>query len=79
MREVSDMEPNQENIWELLPPDEFAALGIEDLAYVKPKQAGGRELYTIHTADGSEVAVVEGRELAFATITRNELEPLSVH
>lgn len=32
MREVSDMEPNQENIWELLPPDEFAALGIEDLA-----------------------------------------------
>ena len=73
------MELNQENIWELLPPDEFAALGIADLAYVKPKQAGGRELYAIHTADGGEVAVVEGRELAFATIARNELEPLSVH
>ncbi|MDH3737659.1 MAG: DUF1150 domain-containing protein [Alphaproteobacteria bacterium] len=73
------MEQNQENSWVLLPPDEFAALGIEDLAYVKPKPAGGRELYAIHTADGSEVAVVEGRELAFATVAQNELKPLSVH
>ena len=72
------MEPNQADTWELLSPDEFAALGIEDLAYVKPKQGGG-ELYAIHTADGSEVAVVEGRELAFATVTQNELKPLSVH
>ena len=73
------MEQNQEDIWQLLPPDEFAALGLENLAYVKPKPADGRQLYAIHTADGSEVAVVEGRELAFATITQNELEPLSVH
>ncbi|NKB50544.1 MAG: DUF1150 family protein [Alphaproteobacteria bacterium] len=73
------MEVNIENSWELLPPEEFAALGIEDLAYIKPKPSDGRELYAIHTADGSEVAVVEGRDLAFATITQNELEPLSVH
>ncbi|MFT5181481.1 MAG: hypothetical protein ACI8S3_001365 [Alphaproteobacteria bacterium] len=73
------MEQYQGDIWELLPPDEFAALGVEDLAYVKPKKSDGRQMYSIHTADGSEVAVVEGRELAFATITQNELEPLSVH
>jgi len=79
MQEDSDMELNQDNVWELLPPEEFAALGLENLAYVKPKAADGRQLFTIHTADGSEVAVVEGRELAFATIAQNELEPLSVH
>jgi len=73
------MEQYQGNIWQLLPPDQFAELGLEDLAYVKPKQSGGRKLYAIHTADGSEVAVVEGRELAFATITQNDLEPVSVH
>jgi hypothetical protein len=73
------MEHNQGNIWQLLPPEQFAALGLEDMAYVKPKQAGERKLYSIHTADGSEVAVVEGRELAFATITQTDLEPLSVH
>ena len=73
------MEHNQSNIWQLLPPDQFAELWLEDLAYVKPKQVDGRQLYAIHTADGSEVAVVEGRELAFATITQNDLEPLIVH
>lgn len=73
------MEQNQENLWQLLPPEEFAALGVKDLAYVKPKPSDGRQLFSIHTADGSEVAVVEGRELAFATIEQNELEPLSVH
>ena len=36
-------------------------------------------MYAIHTADGNEVAVVDGRELAFATISQNELEPVSVH
>jgi hypothetical protein len=73
------MEHNQTNIWQLLPADQFAALGVEDMAYVKPKQVGERKLYAIHTADGSEVAVVEGHDLAFATITQNDLEPLSVH
>jgi len=73
------MEHNQTNIWQMLPPEQFAALGMDNLAYVKPKQVGERKLYAIHTADGSEVAVVEGRELAFATITQNDLEPLSVH
>ena len=67
------------DIWQRLPADQFAELGLEHLAYVKPKQVGERRLYAIHTADGSEVAVVEGRDLAFATITQNELEPLSVH
>lgn len=73
------MEQNQGNFWQLLPADQFADLWLEDLAYVKPKKVGERKLFAIHTADGSEVAVVEGRELAFATVTQNDLEPLSVH
>ncbi len=73
------MEHKQDEIWQQLPPEQFAELWLEDLAYVKPKRVGERKLYAIHTADGGEVAVVDGRELAFATITQNNLEPLSVH
>ncbi len=73
------MDHNQSNVWQELPPEQFAALWLGDLAYVKPKRVKGRQVYAIHTADGSEIAVVEGRELAFATITQNDLEPLSVH
>jgi|TARA_B110000263_G_scaffold150340_1_gene130471 hypothetical protein len=68
-----------ELIWEELPPEEFAELGLEELAYVKAKPVKGTKMYAIHTADGNEVAVVDGRELAFATISQNELEPVSVH
>lgn len=73
------MEHNYGNIWQPLPADQFAELWLEDVAYVKPKLVGERKLFAIHTADGSEVAVVDGRELAFATVTQNDLEPLSVH
>lgn len=73
------MEIINDNIWQELPPDQFAALGLEEMAYVKPKRVGERFLYAIHTADGNEVAVVDGRDLAFATITQNNLAPLSVH
>lgn len=66
--------------WQQLSADEFAALGVETLAYVKPKpQENGRVRYAIHTANGDEVAVVAGRETAFATVRQNNLEPLSVH
>ena len=73
------MKTVNKDTWELIPEEEFASLGIDDMAYVKLKNTIGKNMYSIHTADGSEVAVVEGREVAFATITQNELNPLSVH
>ena len=73
------MKTADKETWELIPEDECASLGIDDMAYVKLKSNIGKNTYSIHTADGSEVAVVESREVAFATITQNELNPLSVH
>ena len=73
------MKTVNKDTWELIPEEEFASLGIDDMAYVKLKNTIGKNMYSIHTADGSEVSVVEGREVAFATITQNELNPLSVH
>ncbi len=58
---------------------EFARLGLEDIAYVKATEVDGTTAYAIHTADGNAVAVVADRELAFATVRQNDLQPLSVH
>lgn len=59
---------------------EFATLGLEHIAYVKPVILDdGRAAYAIHAADGQEITAVEDRELAFATVQRNDLEALSVH
>jgi len=66
--------------WQELSATEFAALGMQNVAYVKPTtRENGRTRYAIHTADGSEVAVVAGRDIAFATVRQNDMEPLSVH
>lgn len=62
-----------------LTAQEFAALGLEDVAFVKPKRLGNDNMFAIHTADGREVAVVANRDVAFYTVRENDMEPLSVH
>jgi hypothetical protein len=57
----------------------FKALGIEDIAYVKPIVASTGSAYAIHAADGTRLAVVEDRLVAFAMIRSNDLEPASLH
>lgn len=74
------MNPQTNQAWQEMSSSEFAALGIHDVAYVKPKALeNGRTRYAIHTADGAEVAVVSGFKLAQVTVRQNEMEPLSLH
>jgi hypothetical protein len=63
----------------LLSPRAFKALGIEEIAYVKPIVDDTGSTYAIHAADGTRLAIVEDRLVAFATIRRNDLEPASLH
>ncbi len=58
---------------------DFAVLGVEDVAFVKPVEADGKTAYAIHAADGTEMGLVSDREVAFAAVRQHDLEPLSVH
>jgi hypothetical protein len=58
---------------------EFAALGIQDLAYVKRVLVNDVVGYAVHAADGTQIAVLPDRNVAFATVRQHDLEPLSVH
>lgn len=51
----------------LLPPNALGEISHPD------------ELFVVSTADGVRIAVVEGREAAFATARAHDLKPLSVH
>jgi len=63
----------------LISSKELALLGVEDVAYVKRVTANGKAAYAIHAADGTEMAVLADRDIAFATLRQHDLEPLSVH
>jgi hypothetical protein len=58
---------------------ELAVLGMQHLAYVKQVSVEGTEGYGIFAADGTQMALVGDRDLAFAVVRQNELQPVSVH
>lgn len=58
---------------------DFRTLGLAQLAYVKPVTADGRTAYSVHAADGTEIAVMAKRDVAYAAVRLHDMEPLSVH
>ena len=70
---------NQQPSIHALSQQDFLLLGINDVAYVLTQQRDEREVFVIHSADGAEVVALADREIAFATVRQNGLEPLSVH
>ncbi|MEO1475092.1 MAG: DUF1150 family protein [Pseudomonadota bacterium] len=52
---------------ELVPADDLHELGSAD------------ELFSVHNSDGDRLAIVEGRDAAFAAARAYDLRPRSVH
>jgi hypothetical protein len=58
---------------------ELALFGMQDLAYIKAVMVDGASGYAVHAADGTQIALLPDRDVAFATVRQHDLEPLSVH
>ena len=58
---------------------DFAAWGVEDVAYIREAVVDGKASWAIFAADGSAIGVAPNRDMAFAAARQNDLEPLSVH
>lgn len=65
--------------FEKFSPDQFAALGVDQVAYVRPAVIDGRTVYAIHNANGSEIGMMAERDIAFAAVKQHDMEPVSVH
>ena len=61
-------------------PAEFAAFGLEQLAYLRPVQMpDGMHAIGVFAADGRPLATAPSTELAQALVRQNDLEPTLVH
>jgi hypothetical protein len=61
-------------------PEQFAQLGMGDIAYVRAMLGdGGTTIHVVCLADGRQVGAFADRDVAFAAVRQNALEPLSVH
>lgn len=63
-----------------LPVEDFRNLGLDHIAYVRQViDDSGHDRFAIHAADGTELVVIDGRDMALGTIRQHELEPVSLH
>jgi hypothetical protein len=70
-------------------PEALAALGAPHMVYVRPVKAAeladisgvpkNAELYAVHAADGTRMAVLTSRDAAFYIARENDMQPVSVH
>ncbi len=58
---------------------DLAAFGMQDMAFVKRVDVNDEVGYAIHAADGTQMAVLTDRDVAFAAVRQHGLEPVSVH
>ncbi len=67
------------NLTRAISPDGFYQFGREDLAYIKAVTINGKQFHAVYAADGTPIMIANQRELAFAAVRQNDLQPTSVH
>jgi hypothetical protein len=58
---------------------DLAALGMQDLAFIKTVVVNDEVGFSVHAADGTPMAIISERDVAFAAVRQHDLEPVSVH
>ena len=59
-------------------PQDFAAMGMQQLAYIRPAVVNGTTVFTIHAADGTQIGMAPSWDIAFAAVKQHELEPVAL-
>ena len=58
---------------------EWQASMLNQVAYIKPVLENGEPAFSVHAADGTQLAIISDRETAFQAVRQHDLEPVSVH
>ena len=58
---------------------QLAALGVAQIAYVRPILVDGARAFAIHAADGTPMAMTGDLEMALAAVVHHEMVPALVH
>lgn len=76
---TADFEPGVMLDIHHISPSQLAALGLEEIAFVKPVMTETGPAFAIHAADGTPMAIATDAQLAAAAIIQNDMMPSLVH
>ena len=57
----------------------FAALGLNQIAYIRPAEKDGSPGFAVHGADGTFLTMAPSRAVAEGLVRSNDLVPVAVH
>ena len=58
---------------------DWAAFGLQEIAYIRPVVVNGVKAMSIHAADGTPIGAAPDARLAAAAILQHEMAPVLVH
>ncbi len=58
---------------------DFKNFGLQQIAYIKTVQNGDDVNYSVHSADGEEIRIMDSLDEAIITTRQGNLEPVTVH
>jgi hypothetical protein len=58
---------------------DWAAFGVQQIAYIRPVLVNGVRGIAIHAADGTPIGAAPDARLAVAAILQHDMEPALVH
>ncbi|MCC6470307.1 MAG: DUF1150 family protein [Alphaproteobacteria bacterium] len=72
---------NEQTVQKLksISPGDLATLGMHQMVYVRRQILNDQPVWSIHAADGSEMARLADRDTAIAACRQHDLEPVSLH
>ena len=66
--------------FDLMSATDFEMLGINHVAYVKEVSDGTSTKFAVYSANGAEIGLMDAdRDVTFAAVRQNDMEPVSVH
>jgi hypothetical protein len=71
--------PDAQAYLRTLSDSDFMALGVRQIAYVKPMLVDDRMAFVVHAADGTPLSVHEEAKDALSTARIHELYPVTLH
>lgn len=66
-------------IEKIITADDLAEMGVNSVAYIRPKTVDDRKMWFVYAAEGTELACTDDENEAISMAIDNELIPVSVH
>lgn len=76
---MNDKDSNSVLLDRSISAQDFRSFGLQQLAYVREMNLSGKKAWAIHAADGTQLTLIDSKDMAMALVRHNDLEAVAIH